>query len=146
MLRQTTDGMFELSFSPGTATDWTRNLSRHFASGGGSSFIACNRTAGLVNIITIGCMIFLTLNLYLRTWINATRVWSYAVPRRWRLFKQRQPWSPDSPTYCFGAVVLTYHSCQHDNELSLLSLRGKLTLKATGSLCGLRSRRIWETS
>jgi len=43
MLDQT-DGILLNSLSPGTATDWTRNLSRHFWSNGGSSFIACSKT------------------------------------------------------------------------------------------------------
>lgn len=32
------------SMSRDTATDWTRNLSLHFASAAGSSFKACSRT------------------------------------------------------------------------------------------------------
>ena len=36
--------MFVNSLSAVTATDWTKNLSLHFASGGGCSFIACKRT------------------------------------------------------------------------------------------------------
>lgn len=32
------------SLSAVTATDCTKNLSRHFASAGGSTFIACNKT------------------------------------------------------------------------------------------------------
>jgi hypothetical protein len=41
----TTWGTLVNSLSEVTTTDWTRNLSRHFASRGGSSFIACRRTA-----------------------------------------------------------------------------------------------------
>lgn len=40
----TIEATFENSLSAETATDWTRNLSRHLASSGGSSFIAWRRT------------------------------------------------------------------------------------------------------
>ena len=36
--------IFWNSTSEEMATDWTKNLSRHLASRGGSSFIACSRT------------------------------------------------------------------------------------------------------
>lgn len=40
----TIDVTLENSKSPVIATDCTRNLSLHFASAGGSSFIACSKT------------------------------------------------------------------------------------------------------
>lgn len=42
--KHTRDATLVNSLSAVTSTDCTKNLSRHFASGGGSSFMACKRT------------------------------------------------------------------------------------------------------
>lgn len=65
--------------SPVTATDWTRNLSLHFASRAGSSFIACNKTGKNHQLSPFRIWHQRTLNLHTLPGFNASGVGPYTV-------------------------------------------------------------------
>lgn len=94
------------SLSAEMATDWTRNLSLHFASRGGSSLMACNKTESwsVVCFSKQRPRAQRTLNLDILTRLNATRVWSDTVSVQ-RLVEEECKWSGEAD--CLGAVVLT---------------------------------------
>lgn len=76
----TIEPVFVNSLSAVTATDWTKNLSLHFASKGGSCFIACRRTVGDISARGI-CFPenVRTRDLNLLSWLDSTGVGADAV-------------------------------------------------------------------
>lgn len=71
--------VFVNSLSAVTATDWTKNLSLHFASKGGSCFIACRRTAGISAPRHFWVEFARTSDLDFFSWLDSARVGADAV-------------------------------------------------------------------
>jgi hypothetical protein len=104
----TIEPIFANSLSAVTATDWTRNLSRHLASKGGSCFIACKRTAMAHQIRAMSQVeVRQTCDFYLLSRLNSSRVWPNTIPNIMLAPYISRVSLTVWPTYCFGAVVLT---------------------------------------
>lgn len=134
----TTVAMLANSLSAVMGADWTRNLSRHRTSGAGSCLKACRRTArGQVQSKI--SMVKRTCHFKILTSLDATSIWSNAVPRSVRLgvgeLRMRE-------AYCLGAVVLTYPALVHLYRNTNVSH----TLKATGTVFGFLIVRVCATS
>ena len=122
--------------------DWTRNLSRHRASRGGSSFIAWSNTMWCIRF-QAGSKTFLslTLHFYFAPWLDTARIGPHTVSIS-ELVAHPNPLV--TSTYCLGAVVLTLW------RISSFAIRVStgpgFTLNAMGSLLGFPRRNSWVTS
>ena len=118
-------------------------MSRHFASDGGSSFIACSRTssANQHSVSSVPRQL-ITLNFNILSWFDPSRVRPNAIPAQMVRLVANSIVEDDS--YCFGAVVLT--SVESVFEPVKAGYQKVLTLKATGSLFGFLSRKTSVTS
>ncbi len=98
----------ENSLSGVTATDWTRNLSRHLASSGGSSFIAWSRTTGSHQYLRLNMdwAIVFTLDFYILSHFNTSRIGPNTISG-YEVSRASSALTRNSMSYCFGAVVLT---------------------------------------
>ena len=126
-------------------TDWTRNLSRHLASRGGSSFIAWSKTAECQLSGNLATKVCVTLNFHRAVWLYDTRVGPDTVPA---ICQRRTHDVERVHSHCLGAVVLTYDV----RAVSVGSLAADLTrvrfltLKAAAVVCGLLNLNVSETS
>lgn len=116
--RLTTDAMLANSLSAVMGADWTRNLSLHFASSGGSDFIACRRTNAGVSRHAIPCCCLVatqrTRDIKVLARLDTARIWSNAVPigeKKKMLDRLVDMVAVESQrrghSYCLGAVVFT---------------------------------------
>ena len=139
--------IFVNSLSDVTATDWTRNLSLHFASKGGSTFMAWRRTVNRSALRRIQHL----------PSIDKT----YQQPQPPFLARFFLSWDAHSIciiinnssqarrgiAYCFGAVVLTYRYTSHQQTPTRpLRSTENLTLKATGVWLPFLILRTCDTS
>lgn len=107
---RTKDPTLVNSLSAVISTDCTRNLSRHLASGGGSSFIAWSRTGRMCQFAAIlhlfarslACILWTSTSLpgSMRPLFGLTQYLEFPSQLLWGGKGPREP-------YCLGAVVLT---------------------------------------